>query len=837
MKYLILLITFFFSLLLAQDIPSYISYLHPKPKSEYHRVGTKILLRLKPAGKPGNKPRRDLFRLYNQGGERLKGQAFYARDNKTIIFDPEKKFAYGDVIRVRIHVPGYDEFQYSFTVEQDHYYSIPEEILCIENVSQNAPDEKFPSVGKVKMINGVSVPSDFPDMQIFTNTAETDSGRLFFSLREKYIIIMENDGTPYFYQKSNDFLVDFKVLPNGMLTRNIDYDYEHFFIIMDRQFVNVDTFTVTEGYITDHHDMLMRDNGNVLLIARDYQKVDMSQLVPGGNPDATVMACHIQEFDPDKNLVWEWRSWDHIPITDAVQEDLTAGFIDYVHMNSIAFDTDSNIVASCRNLSTCLKIDQESGQIIWNLGGVNNSFSYVDGGEMNSYQHMFRPVPGKPGFYTLFDNGNYHSPVYSRALEVKIDTTAMTAQRIWEFRNDPDWQSRWLGGVQRLPNGNTLINWGIGGQPFATEVTPSGKIVYEAQTVSYENSYRSYRYNWSGRAEKPYLLHEVLGSIVTLIFNQFGASDIDYYKIYRGSHPDSLVFRDSNIITRYDDMDLLNQTDYYWRVTSVNESGIESELSDMVHVKTSFQDPGENILFNGDFSDGMDYWLENIVDPAEAVSTIIDNKLFKLDITNGGLERSQIQLLQFNVPLYQGIKYAFEFTVGSTETKIIEAHIEKNSPPWTNYGRIGPTVIDKQIKTYSYEFIMEDATDMHSRVVFNWGLNTGSFFLENVKLIQVPVTDVDPFVEPIPDDFTILPNYPNPFNSSTKIRFQLPTAGTVKIEIYNIAGQQLASEIKVYLNGGNYDYHYNSDGLSSGLYFYRLTYRKRTLTGKMLLLK
>lgn len=490
--------------------------------------------------------------------------------------------------------PGIRKFKYSFTVEKKR-----PDVSLIRHLLENdreahLPEEKSPQIsGKVKMINGVSVPSDFPQFNISTNTGETGSGRIFFGLRNRYFIIMENDGTPYYYQRSNDFLMDFKVLPNGLLVRKIDEADKLFKVIMDKHFENVDTFTVNPGYSTDHHDMIMSNNGHAFLIARDYQQVDMSLLVENGNPDATVMACHIQEIDREKNVVWEWRSWDHIPITDAVKEDLATSFIDFVHMNSIAFDVDSNIVASCRNLSACIKIDRKTGQILWYLGGVNNSFDYIGDPDMNSYQHMFKPVPGKENYYTLFDNGNYHNPQYSRALEIKIDTSAMTVEKVWEFRNNPDRQSRWLGGVHRLPNGNSLINWGTGGQPIATEVNPKGEIVYEAQTVEYEDSYRSYRFNWSGNALRPYLLKDVFGPLVTLIFNQFGCEDIAYYKIYQATDPDQLVLLDSTTLTKYSNAYLENQTDYYWRVSAVDTLGREGELSNLEHLFTNFQDTGE----------------------------------------------------------------------------------------------------------------------------------------------------------------------------------------------------------------------------------------------------
>ncbi len=46
----------------------------------------------------------------------------------------------------------------------------------------------------------------------------------------------------------------------------------------------------------------------------DPQMVDMSKIVPGGNPNATVTGLIVQEIDENKNVVFQWRSWDHFKL-------------------------------------------------------------------------------------------------------------------------------------------------------------------------------------------------------------------------------------------------------------------------------------------------------------------------------------------------------------------------------------------------------------------------------------------------------------------------------------------------------------------------------------------
>ncbi len=74
------------------------------------------------------------------------------------------------------------------------------------------------------------------------------------------------------------------------------------------------------------------------MFSYDRQLVGMDTVVTGGNPNAVVTGVVLQELDEDKNLVFQWRSWDHFKITDATDDIiLTDSLIDYVHANAIGF--------------------------------------------------------------------------------------------------------------------------------------------------------------------------------------------------------------------------------------------------------------------------------------------------------------------------------------------------------------------------------------------------------------------------------------------------------------------------------------------------------------------
>jgi hypothetical protein len=88
-----------------------------------------------------------------------------------------------------------------------------------------------------------------------------------------------------------------------------------------------------------------------------------------------------------------------------------------------------------------------------------------------------------------------------------------------------------------------------------------------------------------------------------------------------------------------------------------------------------------------------------------------------------------------------------------------------------------------------------------------------------------------------PQQLALMQNYPNPFNPSTLIHFELPNAGQVKLEVYNILGKKIATLIDEVKNQGAHQVLFEASGISSGVYFYRIEFEGQVLTNKMMLLK
>ena len=94
----------------------------------------------------------------------------------------------------------------------------------------------------------------------------------------------------------------------------------------------------------------------------------------------------------------------------------------------------------------------------------------------------------------------------------------------------------------------------------------------------------------------------------------------------------------------------------------------------------------------------------------------------------------------------------------------------------------------------------------------------------------------------LPDKFDLAQNYPNPFNPTTTIKFALPEASNVNLEVYNILGQKVNVLVDSYMDAGYHSIEWNGDDqngnkVSSGVYFYKIKAGDFEQSKKMMLLK
>ena len=89
----------------------------------------------------------------------------------------------------------------------------------------------------------------------------------------------------------------------------------------------------------------------------------------------------------------------------------------------------------------------------------------------------------------------------------------------------------------------------------------------------------------------------------------------------------------------------------------------------------------------------------------------------------------------------------------------------------------------------------------------------------------------------IPENPTLFPNYPNPFNPSTTIEFDLPKTGNVNLKIFNILGEEVVTLLSASLLSGSHSVEWNASNFASGVYLYRLQAGDYVETRKMIILR
>jgi len=106
-----------------------------------------------------------------------------------------------------------------------------------------------------------------------------------------------------------------------------------------------------------------------------------------------------------------------------------------------------------------------------------------------------------------------------------------------------------------------------------------------------------------------------------------------------------------------------------------------------------------------------------------------------------------------------------------------------------------------------------------------------------IRIRTSSAVGIDDNVLNIPNSLMMIKNYPNPFNSRTTIEYNLPEAGHVLLQVYDILGRHIETLINDYHQAGYYQTSWNSNNMPSGFYFYKLQSGKSVQTNRMLLLK
>ncbi len=248
------------------------------------------------------------------------------------------------------------------------------------------------------------------------------------------------------------------------------------------------------GRQMDLHEFQLTPPGTALFTC--YPQTVSMDLSPAGGPsDGHVLESIFEEVDlASGRVLLEWRSLDHIPVSDSYKP--VGASYDYLHVNSIDVAPDGNLLISARHTWALYKVDHRTGEIMWRLGGKRSDFSMGHEAQV-SWQHDVR-MPSNATI-TLFDDGSdglQSTESQSQGLVLAVDETARTVRVARSYRHPRSLLASAMGSMQTLPDGNVLVGWGTA--PYASEFGADGTLVADARMPSPLYSYRVSRTPWTG---------------------------------------------------------------------------------------------------------------------------------------------------------------------------------------------------------------------------------------------------------------------------------------------------------------------------------------------------
>ena len=366
-------------------------------------------------------------------------------------------------------------------------------------------------------------------------------------------------------------------------------------VILDGSYREVARVRAGNDRPTDLHDFVITPRDTALLLIYQPRAADLSEY--GGRAGGRVLDNYIQEVDiATGEVLFEWSAFDAVPPDESYQPvpDGTAPW-DAYHLNSVIEDRDGDLLVSARHTWAVYKIDRETGDVVWRLGGKESDFT-LGPGALFAWPHDADRRPD--GTLSLFDNQAASPELVesdrSRGLILRLDEAAGTAELAREFTHPAGLLAPSQGNLQNLPGGHVLVGWGS--QPHFSEYDELGRMVFDARFFETAQSYRAFLFDWTGTPVGPPVVvatGEQDGARVSVSWN--GATEVRAWRVLgaasEGAEPVQLATAPwAGLETRI----LVGQPGPWFVVEALDDSGAVIGTSDPVRVTTASPSPSSS---------------------------------------------------------------------------------------------------------------------------------------------------------------------------------------------------------------------------------------------------
>lgn len=309
--------------------------------------------------------------------------------------------------------------------------------------------------------------------------------------------------------------------------------------IYNSSYQHIATVRAANGVNADLHEFTITGQDTALVTA--YYPVMWTVSHAKGAKPRIVLDGVVQEIDIPTGLVlFQWDSLDHVPVSASYQPipKNTGHPWDYFHLNSAQLIGDGDVIISSRDTWGVYDVSHQSGAVVWTLGGKSSSFK-MGANTSFAFQHDARLLGH--GLMTVFDDGGGPPDVHkqSRGETLRLDTEHMTASLVVQDNHSPSVLARYEGSDQLLHNGDSLV--GFGSQPWVSEFDSHGRMVFDGRFVDANQSYRAYRYKWTGTpATRPAMGTRVSKGKTTVYASWNGSTQLARWQVLGGSNPSKL---------------------------------------------------------------------------------------------------------------------------------------------------------------------------------------------------------------------------------------------------------------------------------------------------------
>jgi len=266
-------------------------------------------------------------------------------------------------------------------------------------------------------------------------------------------------------------------------------------IIDNSSYQQIGRVRAGNGDLADLHEFHITPQGTSLLTV--FQPIACNLGFLGGPSDGVVTSSLFQEIDLKTGLVRrEWDSLDHVGLSESYSSAKTASTVwpfDYFHLNSIDQLANGTTLISARNTSALYELNTATGQILTRIGGKSSSVK-LSPGAATAYQHDASALPN--GTISVFDNGGVPK-VHTQSRGLVLAVSAHSDKVIAEYDHSaPPLLAGSQGDMQALEGGNVFMGWGA--EPYFSEYSAGGQLLYDAHMHGSYQSYRSFRFPWTG---------------------------------------------------------------------------------------------------------------------------------------------------------------------------------------------------------------------------------------------------------------------------------------------------------------------------------------------------